>query len=400
MSAVASLSNDRSVIKILHVITTVGRGGAERQLVNLISNTDRSRFEHTVAFLRKPDDFVPDIEAAGAKAICLDVKAKTPWIQAAWKLRQLIKSEEPAILHTWLYDANISARLASLFSSRIPSIVSLQNADYETTTVESANLSHTKVRVIKYIDKVSARWTRPTFVACSEFVRHSASKHLGLRESKVELIYNSVDPQGMTATVAAVDELRESLEIPPDAFVFLNIGRLDPQKGQPVLLKAFKKVADRMPKAYLVILGHGPLKDSLSGLAGELGLSERVRMPGARPNVGAFLALADVFVFPSFFEGLPLALIEAMSKGLPCIVSEIETLGEVVKDEDTGSLVSPGNEDQLAQAMVEMYENPAKRKSLGERALNEVNRKFHISATIKQWEALYSQKASMGSITE
>lgn len=378
-------------IKILHVITTLGRGGAERQLVNLVSNTDRSRFQHIVVFLRKPDDFAAEIESAGGRAICLDLPGSKPWLQAAKEIRKLIKTEKPTLLHSWLYDANISARLASLFSTKLPLIVSLQNADYETTTVKSANLSPTKIRFLQYVDRVSARWTSPIFVACSEFVRHSASKHLGLRESEVALIYNSVDPQGITATPAAVDDLRESLKLPADAFVFLNIGRLDPQKGQAVLLKAFRNVADKMPKAYLVVLGHGPLKESLKDLGRELGISERIRMPGASPNVGTFLSLANVFVFPSFFEGLPLALIEAMSKGLPCIVSEIDTLLEVVKDGDTGLLVPPGSEEQLSAAMLELYDNQAKRTLLGDHAREEVSRKFHIRATIKQWEELYSR---------
>ncbi|OLE75671.1 MAG: hypothetical protein AUG74_03170 [Bacteroidetes bacterium 13_1_20CM_4_60_6] len=160
------------------------------------------------------------------------------------------------------------------------------------------------------------------------------------------------------------------------------------------MLKSFQQVVDRMPNAYLMILGQGPLKEDLIELTNRLAISEKVLLPGMRPDVGAFLSLANVFVFPSFFEGLPLALIEAMSKGLPCIVSKIETLRDLAKDQETALLVTPGSVDELADAMLELYASPAKRTVLGDRAQQETNAKFHIGVTIGQWEKLYFRLAS------
>ncbi|MEK6281561.1 MAG: glycosyltransferase [Acidobacteriota bacterium] len=378
---------------ILHVITSLGRGGAERQLVNLLSNTDRTRFKHKVAFLRDPDDFASEIRSAECECVCLGARGRTQWVYAAKKLRQIIKTEKPAIIQSWLYDANISARLVAPFGSTIPIVVSLQSADYAPETLAAANLPRRKVGVLRVLDSLSARWIDPVFVACSDFVKESATEHLRLRPSRVEVIYNAVDPKTLVASTSEVDNLRMSLGIPARGFVFLNVGRLDPAKGQAILLKSFQKVADRMPNSYLVVLGRGPLKEDLIELTDSLGISDKVLFPGTRADVGAFLSLADVFVFPSFFEGLPLALIEAMSKGLPCIVSEIDTLREVAKHEETALLVEPGSVDQLAEAMLELYANSAKRKVLGDRAQQETNRKFLIDVTIGQWERLYSSLA-------
>jgi glycosyltransferase involved in cell wall biosynthesis len=380
-------------VTILHVITSLGRGGAERQLVNLISNTNPSRFQHTVVFLREPDDLAGEIRTAGCECICLGARGRTQWIHAAKMLRQIIKMKKPAIIQSWLYDANISTRLAVPLGSTIPTVVSLQSADYAPETLAAANVPRRKVGVLRVLDSLSAHWIDPVFVACSDFVKQSTTEHLGVPLSRVEVIHNSVDPRTLKASASEVDSLKTTLGIPAGSFVFLNVGRLDPAKGQAVLLKAFHKVADRIPNCYLVILGRGALKEDLIELTNCLGISEKVRLPGARPDVGAFLSLADVFVFPSFFEGLPLALIEAMSKGLPCIVSEIETLREVAKDEETGLLVTPGSVDELANAMLELHANPAKRTSLGRRAQQETNRKFHIQVTIGQWEELYSRLA-------
>lgn len=223
--------------------------------------------------------------------------------KAARKLRRLMKTTKPAILHSWLYDANVSARLATLFSPKIPLIVSLQNADYETETLKAANLPRTKVKVLKYVDELSSRWTSPIFVACSDFVRQSVAEHLKVQLSKIELIYNSVDPEALMVTSSAVDGLRRSLGIPPEAFVFLNIGRLDPQKGQAVLLKSFQQVADKIPNAYLVVLGQGPLKETLIELTDRLGISEKVRLPGMSPEVGPLFPLLMYLFFPLSSRG-------------------------------------------------------------------------------------------------
>lgn len=308
-------------------------------------------------------------------------------------LRQIIKTENPEIIQSWLYDANISARLVKPFGSTIPVMVSLQSADYAPETLAAANLPRRKVGVLRALDSLSARWVDPVFVACSDFVKQSAIEHLRISPSRVEVIYNSVDPMTLEASASEVENLKRELGIPAQGFVFLNVGRLDPAKGQAVLIEAFHKAAERMPNAYLVILGTGRLKEELIELINRLGVTEKVLLPGARADVGAFLSLADVFVFPSFFEGLPLALIEAMLKCLPCIVSDIETLRDVAKDEETSLLVTPGSVDELANAMLELYANSAKRIFLGDRAQKETTSKFHIGVTIGLWEQLYLRLA-------
>lgn len=383
-------------IRILHVITSLGRGGAERQLLNLVSNTDRTRFEHTVAFLRRPDDFVAELESAGYRTICLDVRGPVPWLNAARKIQQLIKTRKPTLLHSWLYDANVSARLAALFSPTIPLAVSVQNPDYEPELTQTLGVSRAKIGMLKYIDRISARWLSPTFVACSEFALESTVKHLKVPPANIEVIYNAVDTERLAATENEIRDLRASLRIPPQAFVFLNVGRLDPQKGQAFLIRSFRKIAQSIPNAYLLILGQGPLQQELIELSIKLEIADRVSFLGIRTDVGACLSLADVFVFPSLFEGLPLALVEAMSKGLPCVVTTSPIFHEVINGGDAGLAVTPGSVDELAGAMFELYRNPGMRIRLGNRAREEVKRRFDINTTIHQWERLYSRVAGIG----
>ena len=184
--------------------------------------------------------------------------------------------------------------------------------------------------------------------------------------------------------------MRQALGIPEDAFIYLNVGRLDPQKGQSFLLEAFKDVISEVPNSYLVIIGSGSLEAALKAQAESLNVSDRVRFLFNKKNIGAHLEMADVFVFPSLFEGLPLALLEAMTKGLPCIVSSIQPHLEVVNDKVSGLIISPECKEALAGAMVELYQQPALREQLGRKAAEKMESAFFSEVLKSKWEELYS----------
>ena len=120
-------------------------------------------------------------------------------------------------------------------------------------------------------------------------------------------------------------------------------------------------------------------------------INEKILFLGRRDDVGALLKLANVFVFPSFFEGLPVALVEAMFKSLPCIASRIEVFEEVISDGETGLLVDPASPDELKDAMIKLYKNADLRKSLGENAFRQAMAKFHADTTARQWEDFYQK---------
>lgn len=385
-----------SPIRVLHVIPTLGRGGAERQLVSLVTNANAE--EHIVCYLRRPSDFAEELRNNGHVVVCLEAAGSAKWLKGASRLSKLLKLYRPAIVQTWLLDASISARLSQILGPRVPLVTALQNADYEPENIRAANWPRMKVSNLRRLDHLTARWTTPRFVACSNLVKKSAQEHLGIPESSLEVIYNSVDPETLHCQPGEPQKLRKSLAIPPDGVVFLNVGRLDPQKGQEYLLRAFQKVAAAAPNAFLVILGEGPLREPLTALAKGLGITDRVRFPGRRPDVGAFLEMADVFVFPSLFEGLGLALVEAMFKKLPCIVSRIDVLLEVIADRESGLVVAPGSVDELADAMIRLHDDPVLRKALGAQAEQIAAARFHQQVTIPQWETLYSKIVEESSV--
>jgi glycosyltransferase involved in cell wall biosynthesis len=378
-------------IKVLHVITSLGRGGAERQLVNLVCNTEGAEFTHSVCYLHPPGDFVSELEAAGHEVICLNLPRKWPWLFAAARLVPLLRAQRPDLIQTWLFEADISARLSTLIGPRIPIINTLHLTTYDAETIRAAGWPPRKMAALQRIDRWTARAARPLFIAVSEAVKRSALRNLGVRAERVRVIYNSIDQATLSCAPGEPERIRQAAQIPAAAFVYVNVGRLAPQKGQPVLLRAFRQVAAELPTAYLVFVGEGPEEEALKTQARELGISERVRFLGRRTDVGACLAMADAFVFPSLFEGLPLAPIEAMLKGLPCIVTRIEPVLELFTDNETGLLVAPGSVDELAAAMAKLYGDPELRRQLAAHALAAAGARFDSRTGLRAWEQLYRE---------
>ncbi len=378
-------------IKILHLIPTLSSGGAERQLVNLVGSTRAEKINHVVCVIGEADFFAPSIRQSGGKVIELNISAKRPFFQAAQKFRQIIREEKPDIIHSWLYDANVAARLANLLNSKTPIITSLQLADYEPEAARIGNWNPHKVRVLKAIDKFATILTKPYFAACSEFVKKSYQKHYGIDETRTEVIYNSVNADFLASSENDLKKLREEFGFSSDTFVFLNVGRLDAQKNHRLIFEAFRQVSAELPNAVLLLAGIGGLENELKKAVKDLQIDGKVYFLGRRNDVGALLEFADVFVFPSFFEGLPVALVEAMFKSLPCIASRIEVFEEVITNDENGLLIDPNSPDELKEAMIKLYRRTDLRKMLGENAFQTANTKFNSTETARQWEDFYKK---------
>ena len=293
------------------------------------------------------------------------------------------------MLVSWLFDASISMRLASVPRLGIPLITTLHAPDYDPETIKAGNWPPAKMEVLRWIDKLTAKMTRTKFVSCSNFVAKSYRSSLGITPENIRVIHNFVNPNSMKCRPGEARELRASLGIPEDAFLYLNVGRLDPQKGQIFLLKAFAEVVDRVPNAYLLIVGVGPLMESFTELVRELGLEHRVLLAGRREDIGACLEASDVFVFPPLFEGFGIALIEAMAKSVPCIATRLEVLEEIVEDGLSGIFVAPQSDTELAQAMIEIYRRPELREKLRIGGFERAKSRFFSEILIPEWEKLF-----------
>jgi len=364
-------------------------GGAERLLVDVISRTSAVGFKHSVCVLRDPGVYGKEIVDSGHQLFSLALTGKRPWFVAARRIARISKETRADLLVSWLFDASISARLSILNGNRLPLLTTLHSTDYDPRTIEAGKWPPAKVEIRRQIDRITMRLTNPHFVACSNSVAESYKLRLGVAQQRVSVIHNFVDSSEFDPTLEANEQLRESMKIPQGAFLFVNVGRLDVQKGQAKLIKAFSSIATFAKDACLLIVGDGPEEATLRELARDLRLEDRVILAGRRDDIAACLSAADVFVFPSLVEGFGIALIEAMIMRVPCITSNLAVFDEIVEDEVSALLVRDTSESALADQMKRIYLDSSLRASIAMGGYNRAKNQFSSEVIVPKWNKLF-----------
>ncbi len=281
------------------------------------------------------------------------------------EVRSILRSEKPLLLHTTLFDSDIVGRLAAV-GSGVPVLTTLANTSYDPVRVAGdANLSRGKVKLVQAVDAATARGLTTHFHAVSDAAKTSAVRHLGIDPRKVTVVRRGRDPVRLgKRTNERRRSVRESLNIGPDVPLLLTVGRHEYQKGQVHLIDAFALISDRQPSAVLLVAGReGNASEYLLHQVQEAGIAERVQFLGHRADVGDLMVAADIFVFPSLWEGLGGVLIEALALEVPIVSSDLAATREVVgEDGSSGLLVPPGDVNALASTLEGLIGDPQFRK--------------------------------------
>jgi len=212
---------------------------------------------------------------------------------------------------------------------------------------------------------------------------------MGAHENKIKVVLNGIDVETFSP-VADNTLIKKKLNL--QGPIILTAARLIPLKGIDYLIKTVPFVLERFPKATLLIVGDGPERTKLMKLAQSLGLNDSVFIIGdvAHDEMKYFLASADIFVLPSFFETIPNALLEAMSMGKPVIASNVGGLAEVIKDRETGILVPPGDTAAIKEAIMEILSNKDLAEFLGANARSFVTKNHAWKDFVSRIVDLYS----------
>ncbi|MEX0762471.1 MAG: glycosyltransferase [Dehalococcoidia bacterium] len=374
--------------RVLHVIPGLGHGGAEHQLLLNVERLDRSRFESHVCHLYPRTLLAPAILEAGVPVHSAVVAGIFGFGRRIARLVHLMRSLNIDLVHTSNFDGELYGGIAGRLAG-VPVVGTLTNTAYENVRLlDNPHLNSTKLFAVRQIRKQVNRRTHSRFVAISEFVKESTLRELEISPDLVKVIYRGLPRNG--GPIGSPDpDLVADLGLEDSYPVILNVGRLVPQKGQRYLIEAMPQVLERFPKARLLIVGTGFLEKDLKALSDRLGLGESVQFLGRREDVPHLLGVADMFVFPSLFEGLGVSLLEACAAGRACVVSNVGPLPEVVVDGETGLLAPSGDPAALAERVIALASDEALRERLGEAARERVRERFLIDRSIEQLEDLY-----------
>jgi glycosyltransferase involved in cell wall biosynthesis len=381
---------------VIHVITQLDRGGSARDTFRTVLGHDRDRFCVGLAYGRPMacaeseaalfGDDVAELRRGGVMLFEVPslVREINPLLdaRATLALWLLFRRERPDIVHTHTSKAGAVGRVAA-WLARIPVIIHTPHGHVfygyfgrvmsEVIRLVERVLAMLTDRIITLTDRGTQEHVQYRIAGPEKFVTIPS----GIMLSKFREIH--VDPGAK----------RRELGLPDDGPIIGTVGRMVPIKGHAWLLKAAPRVLAEFPQTTFIFVGDGPLLCQLRQLAEALGISRRVVFLGERQDVPECLALCEIFAFPSLNEGMGLALVEAMAMGVPVVATRVGGIPDIVSDGETGMLVPARDEVAIAEALLGLLRNQARRRACGQAAVRSVSERFDIASTVKAVEGLY-----------
>ncbi len=375
-------------IKVLCFISSLAGGGAERVMVDILRNIDRNKFEPTLTLLYPCEDspyrqFLPE----DIRVVVVARKSES----VPGKLRQLlnfiktVRKEKPDVILSMLTHNNVMALLSGLLCG-IKVVACEHNTLSEVIKTEEGRkmLGIPVVPMVKIFYRFAYK-----IIAVSEGIKSDLVTAFGIASDKVQTIYNPI----------ALDRISHFMhDAPGHPFfreqkpVVVAMGRMTPQKGFDILLKAFSRVIVATD-ARLIIMGEGPQRTYLENMVKDLGIEEKVSLAGFQRNPYALLAHSDVFVLSSQYEGLPMAILEAMACGIPIISTDCRSgPREILKNGQCGIIVPVNNEAALADAITELLKDKKQREELSKRGKERV-KDFSAGEIVRQYEEIIYKEA-------
>lgn len=361
-------------IKVLQLISRLPVGGAEDLVAAMVRGLDPARFQVQAATIGPLGQVGEELLREGypVTALNLDLKG-TPFFRLVGAVRQLLRARQPDILHTHLYHPNLYGRLAALGLPLKGVVASVHN-------------SYNRVKLHRSVWNYLLSFTTDRVLVSSPQVWQDVRRWDRVPEGKLAVIPYGVKLKEVETSLSP-SEAKKCLGI--SGFVVGTLGRLEEQKGHRHLLAAVPVLSRQIPDLTVLLVGEGREEKTLENQARELGVSHLVRFLGTRRDLALVFRAMDLFVLPSLWEGLPLALLLAMAAGLPVVGTQVSGICEVITAGMNGRLVPPGDPLALAQAVLELYRRPEGRRRLGEAAKETVARHYSQEAMLHRLEALY-----------
>jgi glycosyltransferase involved in cell wall biosynthesis len=364
---------DRVRIRVLEILATLKRAGAERMAVSLACKLDAARFETGMVSLFDAFDggLEPELRAADVPLWHL---GKRPGLDARMfgRLRRVIQEFRPAVLHTHSYVLRYSLP-ASLGTRRAVMVHTVHNvAERET------DLGGRMLHRVVFGRRVAA-------VAVGQEVRRSYREWYGAEPEAT--IRNGIETAGFRLT-AGRQQWRAVNGFGHGDILVVSVGRLDPQKNPLLLIDAFAQAFRGDPRGQLLLVGDGSLQTAAKRKAAELGLEKHVHFLGVRADVAQVLAAGDVFALASDWEGTPLAVMEAMAAGLPVVATAVGGVPELVVDGESGVLTPAGDVQALAGALAQLAGSAALRHAMSAAASARAE-PFSVEKMVSEYAALF-----------
>jgi glycosyltransferase involved in cell wall biosynthesis len=370
-------STTSSCRSILYFTNSTVWGGVEEHICGLLRKLSRRLFRaHLVC---DPTIYERFSDASPGDVDITPLAFSSPrHVAAATRFARLVVRGQFQIVHSHMFWSSLFASPIA-WACRVPIIV-------ETLHGTEAWRRGWKANCI--VDRATTRFVSKYIAVCECDARFLGNeKHVPAR--KIAIIRNGVDTRRFAVPQDARNAIRHALGFTEADSVLIVVARLHPGKGHRVLLDAMRQLLHSYPKLKLICLGEGQGEPELRALSESFGLAHCVRLVGYQQNVPEWLAAADINVLPSFYEGLPLTILEAMASGLPTVASNVGGIPEAIEDGVSGLLVPPGDPHRLAEALSLLLRNAATRVRIGHAARARILQSFVFEQQVSSTEKMY-----------
>lgn len=375
-----------SAPKIAYVVTPITFGGAERVNLNFLTNADRDRFSiEPILFLRPWEEetvFESHLRLSGigyktipvAKVSKIDIFRL---IRCYLQLKKIVDDNGYDLIHTHGYLANFFGYLVSC-AKKIPIISTCHGFINEGVKLCLYNkLDHC---ILQYFNRI---------IAVSDQIKSDLISH-GIESDKISVVVNAAQMKSDTEDFQKRRSMvRGELKIEQNEIIIGFVGRLSKEKGLVHLLDAAAMLVKKGLPVKVLIIGDGAQKNELVSRADSLDMAADVIFAGFQANVPEWVAAMDYFVLPSLTEGTPMALLEVMSQGVPCIASSVGGVPDIIDSGVDGILVAPGNPHEISEAILSLCQNREKRDDLTNNAKEKIRRKFNVGGWTAKIESEY-----------
>lgn len=375
-------------MKVLHVIDSLGvGGGAEHSLANLLPLLQERGVSSSIATIRPREGGLQ--ERLTDEGYPVEVVPASNWPGRVAALRRRVRRERPDLVHATLYNSCLVTRLA-LMGTGVPSIDTLASTSYDPARTEGIGAARWKLTAVRWADRVTIRRTS-TVHAVNQSVADEAIGVLHVRPERITIVPRGRNVRGLGEWSAERREVtRRRLGLDDSTPVVLNVGRQDHPKAQADLVRSFAKVRREAPDAVLLIAGReGDASEALGTAIADVAAGDAIRLLGHRDDVADLYVAADLFAFPSLYEGAAGSIVEAMALRCPVVGSDASAVAEVLGSGRLGRVVHRGDIDGLAEAIVALLADPQQRAILADSGAEEFQHRYRIEAVADATVAMY-----------
>ncbi len=367
--------------RLLHTITTLDRGGAELQLLPVLSALDPDRFEICLAYLKGAGSLRPDFERAGIRVVPFSMWAPLDPLLIV-RLALFIVRERFDLVHTHLFKADVHAGIAARLAGTPALVCSKHNEDPYLKRLLPGILGR---RLGRRVDRT---------IVLSHAVERFMIEVGAAQPTSTRVVPYGIDLDNFDQQATGPSDrpqIRKELGLDEDTFLFGCVARLEPQKAHSDLIEATALLARVRPDFRLVLIGEGSLRSRLEAQVARLGLKKHVHFAGLRTDIPRLLGALDGFVLSSHWEGFGLVLLEAMAAQLPIVATRVGAIGEVVADGETGLLVPACEPSSLAEALATLLADPRGAQTMGRAGRERAEAHFGLDRTVAQLSAIYEE---------